>query len=163
MVISAKFASGFIQNLSALGVEVWLDGGWGVDALLGLQSRPHDDLDIVVADKDLRKALNMLEEDGFVPVPRPDTRPWNFVLSDTDGRDVDFHVVVFDSAGNGVYSLPENGEAYPAEAFSGRGFVNGVPVKCMSATSQIANKQDHELRDKDHHDLRLLRAKLGIA
>jgi len=33
----------------------------------------------------------------------------------------------------------------------------------MSATSQIANKQDHELRDKDHHDLRLLRAKLGIA
>lgn len=163
MVISAKFVSGFIQNLSALGVEVWLDGGWGVDALLGLQSRPHDDLDIVVADKDLRKALNMLEEDGFVPVPRPDTCLWNFVLGDADGRDVDFHVVAFDEAGNGIYGPPENGEAYPAEAFSGRGFVNGVPVKCMSATSQIANKQDHELRDKDHHDLRLLRAKLGVA
>lgn len=163
MVISAAFVNGFIRKLSALGVEVWLDGGWGVDALLGVQSRPHDDLDIVVAERDLQRAVNMLEEDGFVPVLRPDTRAWNFVLGDTNGREVDFHVVVFDEAGNGIYGPPENGEAYPAEAFSGRGLVDGVAVTCMSAASQIASKQGFELREKDHHDIGLLRAKLGIA
>jgi len=27
-------------QLENLGIEVWLDGGWGVDALLGEQTRP---------------------------------------------------------------------------------------------------------------------------
>jgi len=38
----------FCRRLRALGIEIWLDGGWGVDALLGEQTRPHEDLDIVV-------------------------------------------------------------------------------------------------------------------
>ena len=29
------------------GVTVWLDGGWGVDALLGKQMREHDDVDLI--------------------------------------------------------------------------------------------------------------------
>ena len=37
-----------VAYLDAAGVRVWLDGGWGVDALLGEQTRPHKDLDIVV-------------------------------------------------------------------------------------------------------------------
>lgn len=32
-------------------MRVWLDGGWGVDALLGRQTRPHDDMDIVIEQK----------------------------------------------------------------------------------------------------------------
>jgi lincosamide nucleotidyltransferase A/C/D/E len=30
-------------------IPVWLDGGWGVDALLENQTRPHKDVDIVLA------------------------------------------------------------------------------------------------------------------
>ena len=29
-------------------IDVWVDGGWGVDALLGEQTRPHSDVDIAV-------------------------------------------------------------------------------------------------------------------
>jgi lincosamide nucleotidyltransferase A/C/D/E len=29
-------------------IPVWLDGGWGVDALVGQQTRSHSDLDLVV-------------------------------------------------------------------------------------------------------------------
>ena len=29
-------------------IKVFLDGGWGVDALLGYQSRAHNDIDIFV-------------------------------------------------------------------------------------------------------------------
>ena len=37
-----------IVLLETDGIDVWLDGGWGVDALLGHQTRDHDDLDLVV-------------------------------------------------------------------------------------------------------------------
>ena len=35
-------------------IEVWLDGGWGIDALVGEQTRPHADLDIAVTHDDVR-------------------------------------------------------------------------------------------------------------
>jgi hypothetical protein len=31
--------------LEKAGIEVWLDGGWAVDALLGMQTRPHKEPD----------------------------------------------------------------------------------------------------------------------
>ncbi len=34
--------------LNAAGVGWWLTGGWGIDALLGSQTRPHEDVDICV-------------------------------------------------------------------------------------------------------------------
>jgi lincosamide nucleotidyltransferase A/C/D/E len=37
-----------VDLLEADGIGVWLDGGWGVDALLGRQTREHDDLGLVV-------------------------------------------------------------------------------------------------------------------
>jgi lincosamide nucleotidyltransferase A/C/D/E len=29
--------------LDRQGINIWIDGGWGVDALLNKQSRPHKD------------------------------------------------------------------------------------------------------------------------
>src|SRR4051812_13639539 len=34
--------------LPRAGIDFWLDGGWGIDALMGAQHRRHEDLDIVV-------------------------------------------------------------------------------------------------------------------
>ncbi len=39
---------GVLDLCDELGITVWMDGGWGVDALLGTQTRPHRDLDIVI-------------------------------------------------------------------------------------------------------------------
>jgi lincosamide nucleotidyltransferase A/C/D/E len=36
-----------LDLLESAGVTVWLDGGWGVDALLEEQTREHDDLGLV--------------------------------------------------------------------------------------------------------------------
>lgn len=32
-------------------IEIWLDGGWGVDALLGKETRQHNDIDLFVEEK----------------------------------------------------------------------------------------------------------------
>jgi lincosamide nucleotidyltransferase A/C/D/E len=41
-----------IDCLEGQGVDVWLDGGWGVDALLERETREHDDLDLVAELRD---------------------------------------------------------------------------------------------------------------
>ncbi len=165
MSASERFVAELVTRIEAQGCSLWLDGGgWGgVDALLTQQTRPHDDVDIVVEAQELDPICAVLTSwGGFTPVPRADTRAWNFVLADMRDRQVDVHVVRFDKDGNGgVYGPPQDGLVYPAQAFVGRGRVGRVPVKCMSVAFQLANRAGYRLRDKDHHDLARLRDRFG--
>jgi lincosamide nucleotidyltransferase A/C/D/E len=43
--VRAEDVLAVLDRLGAAGVAVWLDGGWGIDALLGRQSRAHADAD----------------------------------------------------------------------------------------------------------------------
>ena len=43
----------FLDLLEASSIDVCLDGGWGVDALLGEQTREHGDLDVILNVEDL--------------------------------------------------------------------------------------------------------------
>src|SRR4051794_700622 len=47
------------------GVQGWLAGGWGVDALVGHQTRPHTDLDLVIRSEDLERILAVLHGRGY--------------------------------------------------------------------------------------------------
>lgn len=42
----------FYRAMEQSGITVWIDGGWGVDALLRKQTRPHSDLDIAIRQED---------------------------------------------------------------------------------------------------------------
>ena len=55
------------------GIDVWIVGGWGVDALLGKQTREHDDLDIAVLRKDNAKLRQLLLNNGYQEEPRSDS------------------------------------------------------------------------------------------
>jgi len=149
-------------RLQAVGIAIWLDGGWGVDALLGAETRPHDDLDIVVEERHLLRLRATLQKDGFKDVERDDTSAWNFVLSHDDGRLIDVHAIVFDAAGNGIYGPAENGLLYPAGALSGAGSVDGVKVRCLTAEFQVASRRGRPLRDKDRQDVSALCRRFGL-
>jgi lincosamide nucleotidyltransferase A/C/D/E len=139
------------------GIEIWLDGGWGVDALVGEQSRHHGDLDIAIRHADVPRLREVLGARGYQPVARDDTQPWMFVLGDAHGHEVDVHSFVFDEQRNCVY-----GVQYPAESLTGTGSLAGVPVRCISAEWAVRFHTAYPPRDVDRLDLRLLQDRLGV-
>ncbi len=160
--VTASDVADLYLELEALGIEIAIDGGWGVDALLGGQTRAHADLDIVVQEKDVPSMRAFLEKQGFEELERDDAIPWNFVLGDRQGREVDVHVIVLDAEGNGVYGPPRNGESYPAAALLGKGSIGGLPVRCLSPEYQLASHTGYDPGQADNRDMRALAEKFVL-
>lgn len=144
------------------GIVIWFDGGWGVDSLLGRQTREHGDVDIVVQKKDLQKLREVLERKGYRDVPRDDTSDWNFVLGDESGHLIDIHVISFNTNGDGIYGPKEKGVSYPAYSFKCKGSINGFPVNCLSAEYQVESHTGYEIDENDIKDVTALCKKFNI-
>ena len=149
-------------ELENLRVTIWIDGGWGVDALLGETTRPHQDLDIAVQQKDVPKLRQLLQERGYKDIKLEEARPWNFVLGDASGREIDFHVIVIDDRGNGLYGPTEKGEMYPAASLAGTGSINGRTVRCIAPEWMVKFHSGYKLKEKDFRDVSALCKKFGI-
>jgi len=118
----------FVSLVDSLCIRVWVDGGWAVDACLGRQTREHGDLDIAMEAADVPPLLSTLAERGFAQ--REQGEPWNFVLVDGTGQEIDVHAVVFDEAANGVLTP---GAVYPAGSLGEYvGVISGRRVRCIS-------------------------------
>jgi len=143
------------------GIDVWLDGGWGVDALLGEQTREHDDLDLVVARSDVPLLIEVLGREGYdVATGR---LPTCIVLLDPIGRQVDVHPVVFNEAGDGIYRMEDGRDwPYPAAGFAGRGSIAGQEVPCLTPEVQVLCHAGYELAETDLHDLAALGDRFGV-
>ena len=145
--------------LGRAGVQVWLEGGWGVDALAGRQTRPHRDLDVDLDARHEPEALAALRDLGYEI--ETDWRPNRVELAAPGQRWVDLHPLTFDAEGNGVQAgLAGERYVYPAGCFT-TGTIGGRTVGCLTATQQIAWHTGYRLRDVDRHDLVLLRGLTG--
>ena len=147
----------FVKLLHEHNLEVILDGGWGVDALLGHQTRPHADLDIALQHKDVPQVRALLEARGYKDVPRDDTWECNFVLGDDAGHEIDFHSCTFDEAGNHIF-----GVKYPFDSLTGTGSINGQSVKCISPEWLVKFHTGYKLDENDYHDVKTLCERFGI-
>ena len=88
-----------LDALAAAGCRAWIGGGWGVDALVGYQTRGHRDLDLAVNADHGAAVLVALGKLGYVI--ETDWRPVRVeVVAAGRGR-VDIHPVTFDEAGDG--------------------------------------------------------------
>jgi lincosamide nucleotidyltransferase A/C/D/E len=142
------------------GIDVWIDGGWGVDALLGRVTREHDDLDLVAELRHSERIIDLLAALGYELVAGG--APKSFVLVDDVGRQVDVHPVRFGPDG-AVYQMDGGREwVYPAEGFSGRGSVTGRPVRCLTPEVQVLVHAGYELGEKDYRELFLLRERFDV-
>jgi lincosamide nucleotidyltransferase A/C/D/E len=147
--------------LESAGVKVWLDGGWGVDALLGEQTRAHDDLDVVCSLADVPQLPAALGVRGYEM--QGGAPPTSFELVDGEGRQVDVHPVTWQPNGDGLY-LMRDGRTwpYPALGFAGRGRVGGREVPCLTAEVQVITHAGYELDENDLHDLAALERAFGV-
>jgi len=145
------------NRLQNAGIEVWIDGGWGVDALIGFQTREHEDLDIAVHRKDNPALRKLLESDGFREEHREDSREYMYVMKNADGVWVDIHVFEYDENGNNIYGI-----AYPYGSLTGTGLIDGQAVQCIDAEYQFIFKTGYEPKEKDIFDVRALCEKYGF-
>ena len=144
-------------SLENLDIKIWVDGGWGVDALLEKQTRPHTDLDIAIQYKDLPKFREYMESRGYKEVEREEDKKWNFVLGDDKGHEVVVHAFTFDESGHVV----EDAE-YPEGSLTGIGVISGHAVRCIDPKHMVDFHTRHEPKEKDFKDVAALCEKFGI-
>jgi lincosamide nucleotidyltransferase A/C/D/E len=155
--LTAAEALRVLAALDAVGLRAWVAGGWGVDALLGRQTRVHRDLDLAldVTHADLDLAIGALGRLGYGV--ETDWRPTRVELAAPSARWVDLHPVVFDEQGTGwqvdVDDLPPF--RYPPEAFTA-GSIDGSVVRCLSVAQQLLFHRGYPPRPHDLVDIALL-------
>lgn len=159
--MTADDVSSVLALLHRAEVDVWIGGGWGVDALIGEQTRDHRDLDLMHRQDQEAAVVAVLREGGFVE--SLDWRPVRFVVTAPDGREIDLHPLAFGDDGSAVQASldPERPFVYPSSCFV-TGTIEGTSVPCLSAEQQVYFHQGYEPADRDQHDMDQLRRAFGI-
>src|SRR5215216_5463994 len=147
-------------------IDCWLVGGWGVDALLGTQTRAHKDLDVLIRVEDVAMVMRLLEARGFrFAYEWPDQNRWvneveriptAFVMSHDDGSEVDFHAVRFMVDGT---PCPEwdTDRSLSLGDLAGTGSIGGITVRCTTPDMQLRDHERYELPSEHARDVDLLR------
>jgi lincosamide nucleotidyltransferase A/C/D/E len=163
-------AEDVIELYSALRAE----GGWGIDALLGRQTRPHKDFDAIAAFEDLPALTRLLDSRGFALKLIWEENRWApssellaligrerpaveaataFVLEDGLGRELDLHIVRLDEHGQWVPAW-DSDLIFPPEAFAGVGTIGGTRVLCLSAEIHPPASQQQSRKNRKRKSAR---------
>ena len=172
-MVRAEDVTTICQRLAAQDIPVWLIGGWGVDALLGEQTRPHKDLDLLVRLDDVVRLTTILSQDGFTLKelwsenrqavdPNGVETPTAFVLWGSQGREVDVHALHLDEQGNGIPDWEAGSFIFPRQSLAAKGQIAGKTVRCLSPEMQMVCHTGYDLPISHRRDLALLHEKLGV-
>ncbi|MBN1139690.1 MAG: hypothetical protein JXM73_24165 [Anaerolineae bacterium] len=172
-MVHAEHVIAIYQRLFAHGVPIWLIGGWGIDALLGEQTRPHKDLDVIVLLDDVVAMRALLSHDGYALQYLWSENRWTvdahgieaptaFVLGDATGRELDVHAMRLDDRGNGIPAWAAEGFLFAREDLSGVGVVAGAAVPCISPHMQMVCHTGYALPEEHVRDLERLHERFGV-
>lgn len=139
------------QLFGAHGLDVCIDGGWAVDALLGEQTRPHADLDIALPAFQAVTLRALMAARGFRQIPWHDSWLHNFVLRQANGETLDVHSYELEPDGSNLLGVP-----YTAVQLSGTGTILGTRVRCIPPDVLVGFHTGYPLDEDDWHDVRLL-------
>ena len=172
-MVSAEDAIRICEGLQANGIHLWLTGGWGIDALIREQSRPHKDLDIITLVDDVSALCKHLGRDGYTLKELWSENLWDvdadgsqiataFVLHDASGREVDVHAMRLDDRGRGIPAWDAEGRIFEKQDLSGEGLIGGFSVQCLSPEMQMLCHSGYELPTWQLPDLELLHQEFGV-
>jgi len=152
--MSLAEATSVLSAFHGAGIRYWLEDGWGVDALVGLQTRPHRDLDVDLGSAQDFQALDVLTQLGYSV--ETDWRPNRVELIAPGRGRVDLHPLLLDQAGTVRQAALGGGfHVFPAFCFT-VGHLYGLEVPCLSAAAQLSFHTGYQLRSVDRQDLNLL-------
>lgn len=134
-----------------VGCRYWLEGGWGVDALVGRQTRAHRDVDIDIDGAFENEVLTALDGRGYAI--ETDWRPSRVELAAPGRGWVDLHPLDIDDAGNARQAALDGGWHELPRSFFTVGRIGGVAVPCLTVEAQRFFHTGYELRDVDRQDL----------
>jgi lincosamide nucleotidyltransferase A/C/D/E len=140
-----------LDALAAAGTATWLEGGWGVDALVGRQTRAHRDVDVDIDAAHEAAALGVLHDLGYDV--ETDWRPNRVELRAAGRGWVDLHPLLL--APDGSARQPGLGgevHDFPARWFT-TGRLGDRTVGCFSLEAQRRFHTGYDLRPVDAHDL----------
>jgi lincosamide nucleotidyltransferase A/C/D/E len=140
-----------LDRLDEVGVACWLEGGWGVDALIGHQTRPHRDLDLDLDAEQEPLALDVLHELGYEI--ETDWRPNRVELAAAGQGWVDVHPLLFDPDGNARQAALDGRYFTFPRSYFRTGALEGRQVGCFTVEAQRHFHSGYEPRQVDLHDL----------
>jgi lincosamide nucleotidyltransferase A/C/D/E len=143
-----------LEAVRSVGCRFWLEGGWGVDALVGHQTRVHRDLDLDIDGRFEAEVMVVLGDLGYSV--ETDWRPNRVELAAPDRGRVDVHPLEIDDEGVARQAALDGGWHVFPRAFAAVGRLGDVSVPCVSAEAQRLFRLGYEPRDVDRHDLALL-------
>ena len=141
------------------GIQIYLDGGWGVDALIGFESRCHNDIDIFIEKQDKECSIKLLNDNGYSETVMAYTTPEHTVWRDGNARIIDLHIFSRNSKGDLVFES----ETFPKEVFTGKGHIGHLEVDCITPEWQVRFHSGYKLDENDVKDVLLLCDKFNLA
>jgi predicted N-acetyltransferase YhbS len=155
--MTAKDAVELYTLFDQHGIQVWIDGGWGVDALLGRQTRKHDDLDVALRHSNVSALRKLLEDCGYRHVTSGGSWGCNFVLGDAEGHRIDVHSFEIDTSGENTF-----GVAYREEHLTSVGRIDGCQVRCVAPDWMVKFHTGYPLDRNDFLDVKALCERFNI-
>ncbi len=152
----------FLDLFDELEIEGWIDGGWGVDALLDECTRSHEDLDIAISWADAGTLTEALLARGFIDIHTDDRKDRNFVMGHQSHGMIDFHGIDFVKGGGGIYGPGEIDWIISESELNAEGSIGGRTVQCLSVNYQVRSHSGYALKDADFADMRALHERFGV-
>jgi lincosamide nucleotidyltransferase A/C/D/E len=148
-------AAEIVAWLEARQATYQVNGGWAVDALLGRQTRTHQDLDVFVDAEVVDELLAWLHGRDYVVAEN--WLPVRIELVAPHGR-VDVHPMTIQANGDGIQK--DFGDESFTHAAKDRalGMIGGGTVVVASAARLRELRQGYAQREVDVHDLAVLQS-----
>lgn len=143
-----------INLLEKSGIRYWIDGGWGVDILVGRQTRLHRDIDVNFDAQYTEKLLDMLLKYGYEV--DTDWKPVRIELYSSKLGYLDIHPFILNEDGTSKQADLTGGYYEFEKDYFGNAFFEGKTIPCISLKGQKIFHSGYELREKDKHDILIL-------
>lgn len=144
-----------LDLLESLDMQFWLDGGWGVDVLYGQQTRLHRDIDIDFDANYTDQLLDLLQERGYQI--ETNWLPTRVELYSKELGYIDIHPFVLNADGTSKQADLDGGWYEFQPDYFGTAVFEGRSIPCISAKGQQVFHSGYDLREKDIHDLSIIK------